>query len=107
MLPLDPRQTHALLACSLVDPASPYRDSMRADFSVLTYLMHLLPVIMHEFDPELAAFVSKCKVGQFAVYLVEFTPCPTATKRLIYARKIIWSLFKGTLKKNLLSHFFF
>ena len=35
---------------------------MRAAFSVLTYLMHLLPVIMHEFDPELAAFVSKCKV---------------------------------------------
>ncbi|CAM9869171.1 unnamed protein product, partial [Laminaria digitata] len=42
-----------------------FRDSMRADFSVLTYLMHLLPVIMHEFDPDLAAFVSKCKVEPY------------------------------------------
>ena len=45
---------------------------MRADFSVLTYLMHLLPVIMHEFDPELAAFVSACKVGHYAFFLFFF-----------------------------------
>lgn len=36
---------------------------MRADFGVLTYLMHLLPVITLQFDPELSAFVSKGKVG--------------------------------------------
>lgn len=39
-----------------------FRDCMRADFEVLTYLMHLIPVIMKEFDPQLAAFVSKAKV---------------------------------------------
>lgn len=35
---------------------------MRSDFGVLTYLMHLVPVITHHFDPELSTFVSKCKV---------------------------------------------
>jgi len=39
------------------------RDCMRADFGVLTYLMHLLPVITLQFDPDLSAFVSKAKVG--------------------------------------------
>lgn len=38
------------------------RDCMRSDFGVLTYLMHLVPVITQHFDPELSAFVSRCKV---------------------------------------------
>lgn len=36
---------------------------MRQDFGVLTYLLHLVPAITRVFDPELAAFVTKSKVG--------------------------------------------
>lgn len=55
---------------------------MRPDFGVLTYLMHLVPVITHHFDPELSAFVSKCKVRMYqlrytavAACAVVVTPC--------------------------------
>ncbi|CAM9188904.1 unnamed protein product [Ectocarpus fasciculatus] len=41
------------------------RDSMREDFGVLTYLMHLLPVITMRFDKELSTFVSSSKVEPY------------------------------------------
>ncbi|CAM9833663.1 unnamed protein product [Pylaiella littoralis] len=55
------------LTYALTERASHYffRDCMRTDFGVLTYLMHLLPAITLHFDPELSAFVSKCKVEPY------------------------------------------
>eukprot|EP00752_Nemacystus_decipiens_P009013 g8046.t1 len=55
------------LTYALTERASHYffRDCMRSDFGVLTYLMHMVPVITHHFDPELSAFVSKCKVEPY------------------------------------------
>lgn len=38
------------------------RDSMRDDFAVLTYLLHLVPAITYVFDRELDDFISKSKV---------------------------------------------
>lgn len=65
-----------LFVCFVLVPAwlrwlwGPSRDCMRSDFGVLTYLMHLVPVITHHFDPELSAFVSKCKVKKQLLYLL-------------------------------------
>lgn len=35
---------------------------MRNDFAVLTYLLHLVPVITAVFDSELSSFIAKSKV---------------------------------------------
>ncbi|CAN0551511.1 unnamed protein product, partial [Ectocarpus sp. 12 AP-2014] len=56
------------LTYALTERVSHYffrRDSMREDFGVLTYLMHLLPVITLRFDKELSTFVSSSKVEPY------------------------------------------